>query len=398
MAAPFLMQPKKIFIRLLLLVVILLPLWMWLAWRLTHRRKLVIAIIDKTVLTTGGQEHISLSWVLNQERFTRDSTELYQPERDYFGFFPLHNDKFRLKGLERFGEGQLRRLSDDADAAYLTDAYGVYSNEWYQHKNERERSGTIYGGMSAQDLYFLQQMKARRKLIITEFNCIGSPTPDGIRRGFEESFGIRWSGWVGRYFESLDTGRNKDLPWWLVNNYRLQHNGRWPFSRSGIVFVHADDRIVIAEDGTHLDKEFPHISFTEEGRRHYGLPAGTRYNYWFDVITADTAYNHIIATFTIDANMKGQRELAANGISTSFPAIAAHTGADYRFFYFAGDFCDNSMGLATSYFKGVGYLNWLMYNRHDPQERASFFWKVYRPLVTRILNDYYAIRQQPAVP
>jgi len=398
MAASFLRQSKKIFIRLLLFIVVLLPLWMWLAWRLTHKRKLVIAIIDKTVLTTEGQEHISLSWVLNQERFTRDNTELYQHDRDYFGFFPLHNEKFRVKGLERFSDGQLQRLSDDADAAYLTDAYGIYSNEWYRHKNERERSGMVYGGMSGQDLYLLQQLKAKHKLIVAEFNCIGSPTGAAVRRGFEESFGIHWTGWVGRYFASLDTVRNKDLPQWLVHNYRKQHNGSWPFVKSGVVFVHADDRIVIAEQGTHLDHEFPHISFNEEGQRHYGLPAGIRYNYWFDVITVDTTRNHIMATFAIDANIKGRRELASNGLSTTFPAIAAHTGRDYRFFYFAGDFCDNSMGLATSCFKGAWHFSWLMYNRRDPQDRAGFFWKVYRPLVTRILNDYYTIRQQPVVP
>jgi len=390
MAASILKQSKKLFIRLLVFAIVLSPLWMWLAWRWSHKRKLVIAIIDKTVLTSAGQEHISLNWVLNQERFTRDNTELYQHDRDYFGFFPLHNEKFRLKGLERFSEDQLRRLSDDADAAYLTDEYGVYNNEWYGHKNEKERSGMVYGGMSVQDLYFLQQMKARHKLIITEFNCIGSPTADPLRREFGESFGIRWTGWVGRYFESLDTARNKELPRWLVGNYRVQHNGRWPFTKSGIVFVHSDDRIIILENGTDLDKEFPHIFFTEEGQRHYGLPESIRYNYWFDIIEADTTYNHLIATFRIDANARGQKELSAGGINMAFPAIAVHINRDYRFFYFAGDFCDSPVGLATSYFKGVGYFNRIMYSNRDPQERAGFFWRIYRPLVTRILNDYYA--------
>ncbi len=36
------------------------------------------------------------------------------------------------KGLERFNAQQLDQLSTDAKAAYLTDTYGVFSNEWYQ--------------------------------------------------------------------------------------------------------------------------------------------------------------------------------------------------------------------------------------------------------------------------
>lgn len=362
---------------------------MWLGWHLIPGRKLVIAIIDKTVLSPKGQEHGSLNWVLNQEKFTRNNRDLYQRERDYYGFFPLADEKFRLKGLERFSEEQLQQLSKDADAAYLTDAYGIYRNEWYQHKNKDGRSRIIYGGMSAQDLYFLKSMQASHKLIITEFNCMGSPTPDPLRNDFEKSFGVHWSGWVGRYFASLDTTVNKELPRWLIDHYKTQHGGKWPFTKSGIAFVHKDDRIVVLEKDTHLNKEFPYIYSSEEGQGHYGLPHHVRYNYWFDIISLDTSFNRTLATFNIDANEEGMKEMAANGILHSFPAITVHLNKDYRFFYLAGDFCDNPIGLTASYFKGSGYFSWLLYNRRDPEDRAGFFWKVYRPLVTTILNDYY---------
>jgi len=235
MAVSFLRQSKRIFIRVLVPGVVLLPLWMWLAWRLTHKRKLVVAIIDKTAPSPGEHGHISLNWVLNQERFTRDGNSLFEHDRDYFGVFPLHDNKYRVKGLERFSEEQLQRLSNDADAAYLTDAYG----------------------MSSQDLYFLRQMKDKHKLIITEFNFTGSPTAASLRNEFGEQFGIRWTGWAGRYFMSLDTGRNKELPAWLVGHYKMQHNGRWPFTKSGIAFMHSDGRVLILEHGTDLNSEFP---------------------------------------------------------------------------------------------------------------------------------------------
>ena len=196
--------------RLAVFTIVLLPLWMWLFWRLTPKRKLVVAIIDKTVLTTKGQEHISLNWVLNQERFAKNKTELYQHEKDYYGFFPLNDHKFRLKGLERFSGDQLEQLSNDADVAYLTDAYGIYNNEWYQRGDAKERSGILYGGMSEKDLYFLKQMRAKHKLIITEFDCLGSPTPDILRSDFEKNFGVRWTGWIGRYFRSEERRVGKE--------------------------------------------------------------------------------------------------------------------------------------------------------------------------------------------
>lgn len=395
MAVPVLKSLRPI-LRLLLVALLLLPLWMWLAWCWTPKRKLVVAIIDKTVLTSKGQEHVSLNWVLNQERFTRNSTDLYQCERDYYGFFPLSNEKFRLKGLERFSEEQLQRLSDDADAVYLADAYGIYSNEWYNHRNMAERSGLIYGGMSQQDLFFLKQMQAKHKLIITEFNCLGSPTAEPLRHDFEKSFGVHWSGWIGRYFSSLDTAVNKELPRWLIDNYSRQHGGKWPFTKSGIAFVHKDDRIVVLEKDTHLHEEFPYMIAGEEGQSHYGLSLNTRYAYWFDIISVDTGFNNTLASFMIDANAKGIKELNINGIPASFPAITVHLNTDYRFFYFAGDFCDNPIGLAASHFKGSAHFSRMLYNSYDRQERADFFWTAYRPLVTRILNDYYTAQSGKA--
>ena len=376
-------------LRALIVLLLLLPIWMLFVWLCAGKRKMVLAIIDKTVLTTKGQEHISLNWVLNQEKFSKTNTGLYKREHDYFGFFPLEKEKFQLKGLERFNTTQLEQLSNDADLAYITDAYGIYKNEWYQQGDIKERSGIVYGGMSQQDFYFLDQMRTKHKLIITEFNCLASPTAPAVRSNFENTFGIKWTGWIGRYFDSFDTTKNKEIPSWLIKNYKLQHKGTWPFTKSGIAFIHSDDRVVILENETHLLQQLPYIYSTEEGIEHYGLPEKTPYSFWFDIIQPDTSYNHVISRFDIGVNENGKRVLAANGLPFSFPAVTAHINSDYQFFYFSADFADNPISLTSSYFKGVHYFKWLMYNRHDPQERKSFFWNLYQPLVTTILNDYY---------
>jgi hypothetical protein len=290
--------------------------------------------------------------------------------------------------LERFDENQLTKLASDADVVYITDTYGIYSNEWFKIEDPKERSRILYGGMSKQDMSFIRQVKESHKLIISEFNCIGSPTTDPVRREFESSFGIKWSGWVGRYFDSFDTTINAELPKWLVRNYKRQHNGTWPFKRSGIAYVHTDDRVVVLENGYELNDEIPSIYSNEEGQQYYGMAEKMKYSYWFDIIEPDTSYNHVISRFVVDVTDKGRRELQKYGIPESFPAVTAHMNSDYRLFYFSADFCDNPISLFNSHFAGVHYFRWLFYNTQDPVERRSFFWTVYRPLVSRILNDY----------
>ena len=89
---------------------------------------------------------------MKRDNLTKTSSEKYTINKDYFGFFPLKDERFKLKGLERFSSAQLMQLSIDADAAYFADTYKIYKNEWYSQKENTERSGKLYEGMSNQDL------------------------------------------------------------------------------------------------------------------------------------------------------------------------------------------------------------------------------------------------------
>ncbi len=394
MATSVLKSWLKIIKRIAIVVLVLTPVWMFLIWFFWPKRKLTVAIIDKTVLTTQAQEHISFNWILNHEKFVKNNEHLYNPSTDYFGFFPEENEKFRLKGLERFTRNQLIQLSADADLVYLTDAYGIYRNEWIKHSDTKERSGIIYGGTSDADMQFLQLMQQNKKLIIAEFNSLGSPTSPIVRSEFEKTFGIKWLNWIGRYFAVLDTSINTELPKWMIKNYLLQHNHQWSFKGSGIVFVRSDDRIEILSYPINLTVQTPLIYATAEGKNYYQLPEKIKYNYWFEVNEINQTYNHSIANFSIETNVAGTDSLLRWGIPKTFPAVSVHINNGYRFFYFSGDFCDNPIHLFSAYFKWVQYFKWMFYNTQDPEERKSFFWKFYSPLVTKILNDYYQSRMQ----
>ena len=368
--------------------VIALPLWMFLAWLFWPKTKYVIAIVDKTVLFKTGQEHASLTWVLRNNKFSKTSTELYQVGKDYFGFFPNKNKQFDLKGLERASDEELEKLSVDADMAYITDTYGIYSKEWYLAKNITERQRLLYGGLSSQDMFFLKKMKQKKKLIITEFNTFATPTPPNVAKDFEQTFKIKWTGWVGKYFDSFDTVQNKELPRWLVENYKAQNNNQWPFKKAGIAFVNKSDKIVVLEYVHHLNAEVPYILTRKEEREKYNIPKSMKYPFWFDIIQTSRT-NKIISFYDLKVNEVGAKILADNEIPSQFPAIIEHYRDDYKFYYFCGDFADNPISQGGSYFKGISFFRSLFYNDDIAAERVSFFWEFYRPMINRILRDYY---------
>lgn len=375
-------RPKIIFFSIIAAIV-LIPVWMWVWWLLKPSIPLTIAIVDKTVLLHPAQEHESFNWVLKHLKYVKPDGSFYEVDKDYLGFFPQSNYKYQIKDFDKKARVSLINLAHKTDVAYFTDTYGIYSNEWYTQKANLEYSKKIYGGLSDNDLIFIKELKKEKKLIITEFNTIASPTNGKNRKEFEALFGLEWTGWTGRYFDLLDTALNKELPKWLTRNYKLQHHDNWPFKLSGIVFVSESNQIEILEYGRHLTETLPIIETKKAYRAAYGLPATMKYPFWFDIMRTSHK-NDVIATYSIKATPEGNEVLAKAGILNRFPAVTAHDKADYRFYYFSGDFADNPIDTRLSYFEGIRTFSSLFYP-HTTSERNSFFWDYYIPLISNIL-------------
>jgi hypothetical protein len=375
-------------LRFIILIIILFPLWLWLYWWLSPKIKLNIAIIDKTVLNNRYQEHNSLFWILGHEKYAKRNGGFYEPDKNYYGFFPLDSNKYRIKGLERFDQSKLDQLVKDCDMAYVTDTYGIYTEEWNQLEVLGDRSSLIYGGLSKQDFSFLQGMHKAGKLIVTEFNTIGSPTAEPIRNEFEKEFGVKWSGWNGRYFSSFDTLKNPELPKWLFRNYQRDHNGEWPFKKDGIALVSKYDEIIVLERGDGLDQDvYAHIISTPSTQKHFGVPKDFKYNYWFDIMYADPLVNNVLSTFELPVNEKGKKLLSDYKVPFSFPAVIQSIDAKKPFYYLSGDFSDNPISMKTVQFGGTPLYKWMLIDYDDKLDRSVFFWNFYRPMVTAILKD-----------
>lgn len=379
---------KKYIITIILAILCTLPIWMWAGWWIEGKRELKVVMVDKTSSTKEGIEHRSFNWVLYHEKYCKADRSLYSESNDYYGFYPGKNKHYDINGLENFSDERLKKLADGADMTYYTDTYGIYYKDWYGNNYKGDVSKFIYGGMSSQDLKFLLMMKAEHKLIMTEYNDIATPTSKEIRNKFEDSFGVRWTGWVGRYFQSLDTTFNKGIPNWLVHDYKSQHNNKWPFKKSGIAFINDNGRIEVLENGRDLKDEVPYILTNERNQERFQVPEKIKYSYWFDVMLTSHS-NDVISVYQIKTNAKGDSMLNSMNIPNPFPAVIEHYDKDYKFYYFCGDFCDNPVDMLFTDFLGISNFSGLFYSSNEISERDSFFWLYYRPLVSTILDEYY---------
>jgi len=379
---------KKKIIILLILSIFTIPFWMWLLWHVEGKKELKIVIVDKTVLARDGNEHRSFNWILTNRKYCKPNRELYSIGDDYYGFFPLKDKKYYIKDFSGFDSIKLLDLANKTDMTYFTDTYGIYHKEWFGENPGGNHSSLVYGGMSESDIAFLKIMKSQHKLVISEFNTIASPTRGSVRNEFEGLFGVKWTGWSGRYFDLLDTNKNKDLPTWLVRDYKAQHNNKWSFISSGIAFVNENGRVEVLENKTDLVDEVPFIITGVENQKRFGLPAKIKYPYWFDV-TLTSRSNNVISVYKINCNSRGDSILSSMNIPNPFTSVIEHYDSDYKFYYFCGDYADNHIEQWFSKFWGITALSGLLAKSNETGERESFFWSYYEPLVSKILNNYY---------
>ena len=379
---------KKKLINIVLFGIIFLPLILWLLWIIKPAYRANILILDKTVLTNIGLEHRAFDWVLQHRKYFKPNGDSYSPEQDYLGFFPLKNDSFLIKDLSKLTEKQIDSLSSSTDMTYFTDSYGIYSNEWYRKQNVSEHSEKVYGGLDKNDVLFLKKMKEKKKLIMAEFNFFATPTSHSEKIEAENLFGLRWSGWTGRYFEQLDTMKNPELPKWVVQLYKEQHQNKWPFTKPGIVFVHSNETIAILEKETDLKREVPMVKSFNYGVEKYGIPKEIRYPYWFDITLSTDTSNRVISYYELYPNERGDSILHQHNIPKIFPAAFENISAS-PYYYFCGDYTDSPIRKTFDEMIGMEYFKMFVLNESDLNDRTPFFWRYYLPMTTKILDNYF---------
>lgn len=374
----------KVFLFILALFLII-PAISLVKWVIQPKVPLQIMILNKTVPSLERHKHRSFHWVLNHEKFVKQDEKPYSFVKDYFGFVPLKPFRNRQYEIRRISLDEIIVMADSFEAAYYIDTYGVYFNDWYKGLNKDRRSRMIYGGLNNNDYLFMKEMNDRKKLIVAEYNLMGYPTTDLERDKVGNLLDIRWSGWTGKYFESLDTDVNPDFPEWILMLYEKQYEVPWDFHNSGIVLVNYEDQVVVLEHKTHLNFEVPYIYTYKSEREKFDVPYQVNYTNWFDIV--DPGKNKVTSSYKIHTNSLGDSLLSTFFIPNEFPAVIEST-TDAPYYYFCGDFSNNYVRPFSAYCKNIEKLpHWTRYTE-KPGDSRKFFWEFYRPLVSSIMENY----------
>ncbi len=374
----------KVFLFFVILVLIF-PIIGLVKWTFHGKEAVQLLVLDKTVPTLERHKHRSFNWILNHDKYVKANNRPYSYKKDYYGFFPLKPLRNRQYDIKRIRLGEIIVMAEEYDGAYYTDTYGVYFNDWYQGINKNRRSRKIYGGLLNNDYLLFKELKDRKKLIIAEYKTLTYPTPDLERNKMETLLDVHWTGWVGKYFESLDTIASPDLPEWVLRLYNKQYNKAWEFHKSGIVLVQYNDRVVVLENEEHLDLEVPFIYSSKYAMETYGIPYKINYPYWFEIM--EPGGNIELASFKIHTNATGDSIMLNNFIPNEFPAILTGPG-EAPYYYFAGDFADNEVKPILAYFVGVEKVAPYLFYSEKPGDRRKFFWEYYKPLMSSILEKH----------
>lgn len=372
-----------IFVFILLIVI---PLTSFALWYAQPKGNFGVLVLDKTAPHESFREHQSLHWLLNHFKYRTVNGKPYLESVDYLGFFPENDErKYYTKDFNDFSPSQVDSILTKNQFIYFADTYGVFEND-LNNESDLKLSNKIYGGMDRSDLQFLERAFELEKDVIAEFNTIASPTPKQIRLDFEKLAEIKWTGWIARHFDELDTLLNDELPRWLVDGYIEQHENRWNFEGSGLVFLHENGRIEILRKETDLMHPVPNIMTSPLNQKKYNLPELVKYPYWIDIMLVSRDYE-VISYYDIAPTPEGLDMLRDMGLPRYFPAAVVKPIGTGKFYYFCGDFADNPVAGGAYRYYGIGWLYRMILQADDYSQRNSFFWNYYFPIMNVILQD-----------
>ena len=314
--------------------------------------------------------------------------ELYRKDVDYQGFFPDNSANHGvINDLGKLSDSQIKEKVSDTDLIYLADTYGVFENNFTKGSRE-DFSKKIYGGLDESDLKLLREALDQEKTIVAEFNSMASPTPKAIRAEFENMMGIKWTGWISRYFDEMDTLANKDIPAWFISQYLQQHDNQWVSPGPALVFVRDDGRVEAFSFQQDFLNKIPLIRTQRVNEHGFNLPEVIPYPDWFDIVLIERDFE-VISYYDINPTADGLEKLREMGLPRFFPAAIYKEKGKGRFYYLSGDFSDLRSDLGSAKFTGLPIL-WRAYHLvSDHTDRQSFFWNYYYSITSGIFEKAY---------
>ncbi len=333
-------------------------------WQKKESTILNVAVMNKTVSAIDGQEyrkHMGLYWILDYLKIRNEVTEKeYDYKIDYFGPKVAENNNL----LE---SNNISKMTEIPDILYLSDAYG---------DEQGEQNGITYDEMN-----MIYHCYTNGSVIVGEQDIMSNYTDIAVVKELENIFGIKQTGWVGRYVHNMSD--LKDIPTWLIKIYEKKYGKKWDLKDSGMIFVSKTGDIVVLDSNDFVDENF--IKITTDYKDEYKISDCNYYN-WFELIESDYS-TEVIASYTFNVNPDGKQEMSQISDKLIFPAVTRKKSEDKSpVYYFAGDFndCVKEKKASNFYFADI-------IHRLTSFERVGdveyFYWNFYEPLMDKILKD-----------
>jgi len=366
---------------LLAATLIVLP---WLIFLLREESRVEIVVVDKTVPYANYLEHRSLFRLLEQLKMRRGDGGPYRHEVDYVGVTPAKEPGGRPLAMRTLDEATALA----ADVVYLTDTYGVYEEDLVSGAPMRaalERSRKIFGGLEPDEARAVETAWRAGRTVLAEFNTMASPTGAEAREILEGVTGVRWTHWIGRYFQALDD--ESDVPQWLRDVYEREWNEPWLFTGPGYVLTRDDVHCEVLRVGT----EARRIPFTLERTQpvdsvlEHALD-GTPYSFWWEWVEVDPS-TEVLASYVWHLTEAGESRLAERGLPLRMPAVTRHRAAGGgQAYYFAGDFADGTIAPKSVPLAGFLTARRTLERIRRIPDQQSFYYRFYAPMLEEILN------------
>jgi hypothetical protein len=379
---------KKRHKALIILAVIFvgIPAILWLSWTLSTPRPISVLIMDKTSYSPQKANQRAINWVLTHRKYVKPDGKLYDPVKDYYGFFAQGVNLYEIRDLSKMSRRDIQQLANQHNVTYYADSYGIYTDIWPELAPENFPAEFIYGGLDEKDFFFLEDMINKNSLVIAEFLFTSAITRDQFREKAESMFNLSWKGWTGKFFPQFDLSKENRVSQWAVDMYESQYGRKWDFTNTGVVLVHEDERIVVLEYPRHLNKQQPHIVTEKEPRREFGVSNNIPYPGWFEITFPTQNDQRIISWFELDLTEAGKALLKEFDIPAKFPAVIEESN-NKSIIYLAGDFSYTPIPKRFVRMKGARYFELFLSDLNDATNKSAFFFGYYLPLFTNVLKD-----------
>ncbi|MBB4825109.1 hypothetical protein HNO89_002338 [Sporosarcina luteola] len=224
----------------------------------------------------------------------------------------------------------------------------------------------------------------RNATAVFEFDSLSSRVAPDVRKDVAELFGIRQTGWTGRYMRDLSKD-TEDLPEWSVEGYERTSGQAWSFTGPGYLFVNdkTEEVVVLSAQQGDVEDAGNQLRFTENGRAVFNLSESPLYAGWFDVVESNGDESVVMAEFSLSLTVKGEQRANAGGLPGRFPAIIEKRGN----YYLAGKY--SATEAVPSIYQYAGYAKmhqWV--SGFDSSSDRSLFWRTYVPVMQTIVKGH----------